>query len=178
VLVEHVSFSSLGGFLFFSGKLPLFLYIFLCVFVHANWNKHECRLAIGTASYYISRSPIQHRHSSDIPMAQQSGIVKALNGVVPLFLSKDWNGAIGVEYGPKGEDGTTASSGTIIFEGTVSGAAWYPLKIVLPDGSKVDNLTAPGLGYVENTGFDQMRCRMTVAGGAQGVRVFSNPLKG
>jgi hypothetical protein len=66
----------------------------------------------------------------------------------------------------------------LIVEGTVSSLAWYPLKIVLPDGSKVDFLSAPGIGWVEVTGYNAARARMTVVGGAQGVRVFSNPQQG
>ena len=111
-------------------------------------------------------------------MAEQSGILKALNAVIPIAINKAWNGACGVEYGPKGEDNVTGSTGTVLFEGTISGAAWYPLKITLPDGTKVDNFAAPGLGSIEALGFDQVRARMSVAGGAQGVRVYSNPLQG
>jgi hypothetical protein len=152
--------------------------VFYPIRVHSNWNNHACRLAFGIASWYITRSPTRHLPSPHIPMAQQSGVLKVLNGVVPIALVKDWNGAAGVEYGPKGEDGNTASSGTLIVEGTVSSLAWYPLKIVLPDGSKVDFLSAPGIGWVEVTGYNAARARMTVVGGAQGVRVFSNPQQG
>lgn len=99
--------------------------------------------------------------------------LKALNDVMLVAISKTDDGPISVEYGPKGEDGVTAASGTIVVEASNSGLAWYALKITTNVKVDVDNLAAVGIGYVENTSWEMVRVRMSVAGGAQGVKVFA-----
>lgn len=111
-------------------------------------------------------------------MAQQMKALKALNDTVDIPLEPDMNGAIGIEYGPFGDDGVTASTGTIVIEATISEKAWYALTIKKPDGSSAASLAAVALGYVETTGWSKVRARMSVAGGAQGVRVWANQKKG
>lgn len=109
-------------------------------------------------------------------MANQSKVLVALNDAMEIPVDHDWNGALGVEYGPKGNNNTN-STGTVVFEGTISAAQWFALKIHLPDGTLADNFAAVGIGYIEVTGFDRIRARMSVAGGADGVRVYANAKK-
>jgi hypothetical protein len=107
-------------------------------------------------------------------MAQQSKVLKLLNDTMEIPQESDWKGAVGIEYGTVGEDGATASSGTVVIEATVSGLAWYTLTIKKPDASTALLLSAVGLGYVEATGWQKIRARMSVVGGANGVRVWAN----
>lgn len=110
-------------------------------------------------------------------MAQEAKVLLQVNDVAEIPVDPDFNGAIGIEYGPFGADDVTASSGTFVIEATVSGRAWYLLTIKKPDGTSVANMAAVGIGYVENTGWTKVRARMTVAGGAQGVRFWANQRK-
>jgi hypothetical protein len=110
-------------------------------------------------------------------MAEQSKVLAVVNDTMEIPLDTEWNGAVGIEYGPKGNNNTN-SSGTIVVEGSVSLLAWFALKIVLPDASKVDLLAAAGLGYVDTTGYTKVRARLSVAGGADGVRVWANQKRG
>jgi hypothetical protein len=110
-------------------------------------------------------------------MAEQSKVLAALNETMEIPLDTDWNGAVAVEYGPKGNNNTN-STGTVVFEGSVSLLAWYALTIKLLDGTTAASLAAAGMGYLETTGFTKIRARMSVAGGADGVRVWANQKKG
>lgn len=99
--------------------------------------------------------------------------LKVLNDVLEVAIGKLENGPVSVEYGTKGGDDVTAASGTIVVEASNSGVDWYPLKITKNDKTDVDTLVAAGIGYVENTSWEHVRVRLSVAGGAQGVKVYA-----
>jgi methenyltetrahydromethanopterin cyclohydrolase len=105
-------------------------------------------------------------------MAQESKVLLQLNDTLDIPLDTDWNGAAGIEYG-LGADGS-AGSGTVVIEATVSGLAWFPLTLKKSDGTTAANLSAAGIAYIETTGYTKCRARMSVVGGAQGVRVWVN----
>jgi hypothetical protein len=127
--------------------------------------------------YYLVILYARFPHLHIRNMAEQSKVLAVVNDTMEVPLDTDWNGAVGIEYGPKG-DNNAASTGTVVVEGSVSLLAWYALKIVLPDASKVDLLAAAGLGYVDATGYTKVRVRMSVAGTANGVRVWANQKRG
>lgn len=83
-------------------------------------------------------------------------------------------GAVSVEYGTVGEDGVTASAGTVVLEGTLLGVAWYPLKITKNDKTDVDNLATPGIGWTETVAWTRIRARCSAGNTANGVRVALN----
>ena len=97
----------------------------------------------------------------------------ALNDTLDIQVDKTENGPISVEYGPQGADDATASTGTIVVEASNSGKAYYPLKITDNTKTDVNSLAAPGIGYVEDTSWEKIRVRLSVVGGAQGVKVFA-----
>lgn len=100
--------------------------------------------------------------------------LKALNDTVSVKLGQELSGAVGVEYDTVGDDGVTASTGTVVVEARIGSQNWYPLKIHKNDETTADNLAAAGIGWVEASGWDEVRARLSVAGGAQGVNVHLN----
>ena len=108
-------------------------------------------------------------------MAQGSKALTTLNQVLELDVPDDSGGVVGIQYGAFGADGTTAATGTVVVEGSINGVEWYAGSIVpQAGGAGVASLTAPGLGSVKLGGAARARARMSVVGGAQGVKVGLN----
>lgn len=97
--------------------------------------------------------------------------LKLLNDTMELDFPGDEGVYASVQYGAFGADGVTASTGTIILEGTNDGKTWTTIAITpAGGGAAVLLLAAVGLGWAI-TPYDRIRVRMSVIGGAQGVQV-------
>ena len=100
----------------------------------------------------------------------QSGILKTGALTQEVALDPDMAGTVSIEYGPFGQDGITASAGTVVLEGLVRDT-WYPLKITKNDKTDVDNFIAPGMGYAETVSYEKARARCSAGNTANGARV-------
>jgi hypothetical protein len=97
--------------------------------------------------------------------------LKALNDAIELPLEREESGYASIQYGAFGEDGVTAATGTVVVEVSNNGVEWYPLKLTKNDNTVVDNLLAAGIAQAFYAGYNAVRARMSVIGGAQGVMV-------
>lgn len=107
-------------------------------------------------------------------MALEDGNLQTLNSVVELELDPDQGSLASLEYGPFGADGSTASTGTVVLEASNSGLAWYVLTVLPPTGAGVVAASAVGIWTCDIRYYNRVRARMSVVGGAKGVRVFLN----
>lgn len=106
-------------------------------------------------------------------MAVLKKALKVLNDALPIPLDRDLNGAVSLQYTGFGEDGVTASTGTVVLECSNDDKTYFPLKITKNDKTDVDTLAAAGIGNAEVAAYEFARVRMSVAGGAQGVVVVA-----
>lgn len=104
----------------------------------------------------------------------QTKALRALNDTMDIQLDAGCNGPVAVEYGPKGADDVAAATGTVVAEVSNTGLAWYPQPITLPDKTIAANMAAAAIGYFEVTSWQLARIRMSVVGGAQGVKVSTH----
>ena len=107
-------------------------------------------------------------------MALEDGNLQLLNDVAELELDHDLGSVVSLEYGPFGADGVTASTGTVVLEVSNSGLAWYALTVLPLTGAGVTSVAAVGIWSCDIRFFNRVRARMSVVGGAQGVRVYLN----
>jgi hypothetical protein len=100
-----------------------------------------------------------------------TGALKLLNDTVELDFPGDEGVYGSIQYGAFGADGITASTGTVVLEGTNDGKNWFVIAITpAGGGAAVLLLAAVGLAWAVCP-FDRIRARMSVVGGAQGVQV-------
>lgn len=98
-------------------------------------------------------------------------VLVALNDTMELDFPGDEGVYASLQYGTFGGDGVTAATGTVVLEGTDDGVTWFIIALTpIGGGAAVLNLAAPGMGWAI-TPYDRVRARMSVIGGAQGVRV-------
>lgn len=100
----------------------------------------------------------------------QTGILKTGALTQAIQLDPDVAGPVAIEYGPFGQDGVTASAGTVVLEARVRDT-WYPLSITRNDKIDVANFAAAGMGYAETVGYTEVRARCSVGATANGARV-------
>lgn len=110
-------------------------------------------------------------------MALSAKNLVLLNDTAPISLDEDFGSYVGVEYSPFGADGVTASTGTIILEGAISGKQWVTVSLAPPTGAAVLLAAAAGIWVGDCRPYTRVRARMTVVGGAKGVRVYLNQQK-
>lgn len=94
-----------------------------------------------------------------------------LNQTMELDFPGDEGVYASMQYGATGADGVTASTGSIVLEGTNDGKTWTVIAVTpAGGGAAVLVLAAVGLAWAI-TPYDRVRARMSVVGGAQGVQV-------
>lgn len=107
-------------------------------------------------------------------MALAAKTLLLLNDAAIISLDEDRGSFVGVEYGPYGDDGSTASTGTIVLEGTVSGLQWVTVSLLPPTGAAIQLAAVVGIWLADCRAYTTARVRMSVVGGAHGVRVYLN----
>lgn len=94
-----------------------------------------------------------------------------LNDTMELDFPGDEGVYASLQYGAFGDDGVTASTGSVVLEGTNDGKTWTVIALTpAGGGAAVLVLAAVGLAWAV-TPYDRVRARMSVVGGAHGVQV-------
>lgn len=94
-----------------------------------------------------------------------------LNQTMELDFPGDEGVYASMQYGATGADGVTASTGSVVLEGTNDGKTWTVIAVTpAGGGAAVLVLAAVGLAWAIAP-YDRVRARMSVVGGGQGVQV-------
>src|SRR5678815_2898108 len=104
-------------------------------------------------------------------MAKVAKSLLLLNDTVEVPIPGEEGAFVSVQYGTKGDDGVTASTGTIVLEGSNNDVDWVVIAITpAGGGAAVLLLAAAGLGWAQAP-YASVRARMSVVGAAHGVNV-------